>query len=382
MKLTDLHNMHDFAKACRKCLPNSIYSYMSGGADDEFSLNNNTKAFDEYSLVPEVLVDVREIDMSCNVLGVDMKLPFYLSPSGGTALFHKDREPAVARAADKAGILYGLSTFSTTSIEDIGALSSGPKMFQVYIVKDRNLTVEFIQRAKGAKFDALCLTVDSSISGNRERDLRTGLSFPPKLKPSTLLDFAMNPKWALGQLTTPFEMSNIAHKMDALGGGMNTFELAHALMDISLTWDDAKWLRKQWDGPFAIKGIQSPNDAKKAVDIGATAIIVSNHGGRQLDGSRAPIHQTAPIREAVGDKIEIIMDSGVRRGSHILKALALGANAVSFARPYIYGLTVGGEAGVTRVIDLFKAEIERNMGLMGVTSIDQLEARHVTRAKP
>ena len=296
-------------------------------------------------------------------------------------MFHPGKEIAVAKAAAKAGIIYGLSTFSTQGIKEVGAATSGPKMFQIYIVKDREITKDHIAWSKEAGYNALCLTVDSSISGNRERDLKSGLSFPPKLKLSTIPDFAMHPGWAIGFLTSgKFEMANISHRMDALGGGMNTFELAHHLMDTTVTWDDAEWLRKEWGGPFAIKGVQSVGDAKRAVKIGASAIIVSNHGGRQLDSSSPAIHRIAPIRDAVGNDIEIIMDSGVRRGSHILKALALGADAVSFARPYIYGLAVGGEAGVTRVIDLLSAEVERGMGLMGVTAVDQLTERHIMRA--
>ncbi len=380
MNLAKIHNISDFRKAAKKRLPRAIFDYMDGGADDEYTLRSNTDSFNNYHLVPEVLVDVSKIDTSCRVLGVDMKLPFYLSPSGGSGLFHKDKDIGIARAAEKAGILYGLSTFSTTSIEEIGELSSGPKMFQIYIVKDRELTKEFVARAKAANYDAISLTVDSSISGNRERDLRSGLNFPPKLKPSTLLDFAFHPSWALGFLGGgKFEMSNISHKIDAFGSGMNTFELAHHLMDVSVTWKDAEWLRKEWGGPFAIKGIQSVEDAKRAVKIGASAIIVSSHGGRQLDGAMAPIDHIRPIRQAVGDKIEIIMDSGVRRGTHILKALALGADAVSFARPYIYGLAVGGEAGVTKVIDMFSSEVERGMGLLGVTEISQISEKHIMR---
>lgn len=380
MKLNKLHNVEDFKQAAKRLLPRAIYDYMAGGSDDETALRNNLTAFDQYNLIPDVLVDVSNIDMSVNVLGVDMKLPFYLSPSGGSGLFHPDKEIAVAKAAAKAGIIYGLSTFSTQGIKAVGASSSGPKMFQSYIVKDREITRDHVAWSKEAGYDALCLTVDSSISGNRERDLRSGLSFPPRLKLSTLPDFALHPRWALGFLTSgKFEMANISHRMDALGGGMNTFELAHHLMDKTVTWKDAEWLAKEWGGPFAIKGIQSVGDAKKAVKMGATAIIVSNHGGRQLDSSSPAIHRIAPIRQAVGNDIEIIMDSGIRRGSHMIKALALGADAVSFSRPYIYGLAVGGEAGVTRIVDLLRAEVERGMGLMGVTSVKQLTSKHIEK---
>lgn len=380
MRIADCHNVRDFRNLAKKRLPTAIFDYMDGGSDDEWTLKNNPNAFDRYSLIPDTLVDVSEIDMGVEILGVKMKLPFYLSPSGGTGLFYRGKESAVARAAAKAGIYFGLSTFSTQSIKQVGAASQGPKMFQIYLLKDREITREHIAWAKEAHYDSICLTVDSSISGNRERDLYSGLSFPPKLKPSTLFDFMFHPRWAYGLLSSgKFEMANISHKMDALGGGMNTFELAHHLMDTTVTWKDAGWLASEWGGPFAIKGIQSVGDAKKAVDMGATAIIVSNHGGRQLDSSASPLERIGPIREAVGDKIEIILDSGIRRGTHILKALALGADACSFARPYIYGVATGGEAGVSRVIDLLSAEVERGMGLLGVTAIDQIGERHIQK---
>ena len=382
MQIDKCHNIRDFRSLAKRKLPSAIFDYMDGGSDDEFTLKNNSSAFDHYHLVPDTLINVSHIDTKVKILGVEMELPFYLSPSGGTGLFHPKKEKAVARAAEKAGIYYGLSTFSTQSIKQIGAATNGPKMFQIYVLKDRELTKEHLEWAQEANYDAICLSVDSSVSGNRERDLRSGLSFPPRLKFSTLLDFALHPTWALGFLTSEkFEMANISHKMDALGGGMNTFELAHHLMDVSVTWKDAEWLAGEWGGPFAIKGIQSVGDAKKAVAMGADAIIVSNHGGRQLDSSCPAIHRIAPIREAVGNDIQIIMDSGIRRGTHILKALALGADACSFARPYIYGVTVGGELGVTRVIDLLKNEVERGMGLLGVTSVNQISAKHITKVQ-
>lgn len=380
--MKNLFNINDYRLAAKKRLPNPIYDYMAGGSDDEKTLKNNETAFDKYKLVPEVLVNVNEIDTSCSVLGADMKLPFYFSPSGGTGLFHPDKEIAVARAASDAGILFGLSTFSTTSIESLAEQSDCMKMFQIYIVKDRDLTLEFVHRAAAANYEAICVTVDSSISGNRERDLRSGLSFPPKLKFSTILEFARHLKWTMGFFASgKFEMANISHKIDAFGGGMNTFELAHHLLDTSVTWDDIHWLRQHWTGPFAIKGILSVEDAKKAVQIGATAIIVSTHGGRQLDSACAPIDQIKAIREAVGDKIEIILDSGVRRGTDIVKALALGADAVSFARPYIYGLAVGGQQGVTNIVDILSSELKRNMGLLGAGSISELGTKHILMDK-
>jgi len=376
------YNVEDFRKIAKRKLPSPIYGYMAGGADDEVTLRQNTTAFDTNQLVPNTLIDVSQIDTSVRVLGTDMKLPFYCSPSGASRLWHPDKELGVSAAAANAGIIYSLATFSTTSIEEIGAANNGPKMFQIYVFKDRELSMEFVHRAKEAKFDSICITVDSSISGNRERDLYTGLSFPPKLTPSSFFKFAAKPAWSIPFMTDKrgFEMSNIAHKIDAFGGGMNTFELAHSLFDVSVTWKDIAGFAAAWDGPFALKGIQSVGDARKAIDVGATAIIVSNHGGRQLDGMAAPIDRIATIRDAVGDKLEIIADSGFRRGTHMLKAIAMGADACSFARPYIYALAAGGQAGVARMLNLLREEVERDMALLGVTSIDQISEKHIFRS--
>ena len=381
MSIEKCYNTDDFRKMARRRLPSPIYDYMAGGADDEVTLRQNTAAFEKYQLVPEILVDVSKIDTGVNILGVDMQLPFFCAPSGASRLWHPDKELGVARAAAKAGIIYSLATFSTTSIEEIGAATAGPKMFQVYIFKDRALSLEFVQRAKASKFDSICITVDSSISGNRERDLYSGLSFPPKLTPASFFKFAAKPGWSIPFLTSKkgFEMSNIAHKLDAFGDGMNTFELAHSLFDVSITWKDIEHYARIWDGPLAIKGILSVDDARKAIDVGASAIIVSTHGGRQLDGACASIDRIARIRDAVGDQLEIIADSGIRRGTHILKALAMGADACSFARPYICALAAGGQAGVSRLFNLLSDELERDMGLLGVTSVKQISERHIDR---
>ena len=381
MSIKNCYNVADFRKIAKRKLPHAIFEYMDGGAEDVITLRQNVSAFDHYSLIPETLVDVSSINTKTKVLGVEMDLPFFCGPSGASRLYHQDKEFGVATAADELGIIYSLATFGTASIEEIGAVTKGPKMFQVYVFKDRGISLEFLSRAKAANFNSICITVDSSIGGNRERDLRSGLSFPPKIKPSTFFQFAAKPAWSLPFLASnqDFEMSNIAHKVDAFGGGMNTFELAHSLFDVSVTWNDIAEFRNNWDGPLALKGILSVEDAKKAIDVGASAIIVSTHGGRQLDGVMPTIHQIANIRDAVGDKIEIIADSGIRRGTHIIKALAMGADACSFARPYIYGLAAGGEAGVSKVLGILKEELERDMGLLGVTSINQISERHIAR---
>ena len=377
MGIDKCYNVDDFRTLAKRKLPTSVFDYMDGASDDEVTKARNTNAFKEFDLIPEYLVNVDNIDISTTVLGAKIDVPFILSPTGGNVLFHPDRELGVARAAKKIGTMMSLSTMASTTIEEVGAETDGPKMYQVYILKDRELTKEFVTRAKASNYDAICLTVDSSIAGNRERDLRSGLNFPPSPTLHTFMDFLLHPTWTYNfKIRSNFTLANIAHKVDT-NQGWNVFELAHNLMDTSVTWDDAAWLAREWGGPFAIKGIQSVADVKRAKEIGATCVIISSHGGRQLDGMSAPIDQLAAIRDAIGDDLEIILDSGVRRGTHVLKALALGANACSFGRPYLYGLTCGGTAGVERVLGLMRSEIERGMGFLGATTVSDVRRSHI-----
>lgn len=364
----------DFRALARQRLPAPLFHYIDGGADDEWTLRNNTAAFERYELIPRALRDVSAIDLRTRVLGAELAMPIFCAPTGMTRLFHHAKEPAVARAAAKAGVMYTLSTLATTTLEQVAAASAGPKMFQLYILKDRELTREFVQRCKGAGYTALCLTVDTPLAGNRERDRRTGMVMPPKLTLASLASFAAHPHWALRYLADPdFTLANVVHRVDAIGGGaMGLMDYINSQFDRSVTWDDVAWLVEQWGGPFAIKGLLSPDDAKRAVDIGASAVMISNHGGRQLDGAAAPIDCVAPMREAVGDKLELIVDGGVRRGTHVLKALALGANACSFGRPYLYALAAGGEAGVARALTLIRDEIARSAALAGARSLAEL----------
>ena len=365
----------DFRPLARRRLPAPLFHYIDGGADDEWTLGNNTRAFDRYELLPGQLRDVSRINLATRLLGTEMSMPFFLAPTGMNRLFHHERELAVARAAGEAGVFYSLSTMGNSSIEEVAQACAGPKMFQIYIFKDRELTREFVDRAKDAGYQALCLTVDTPLAGNRERDLRTGMIMPPKFTLAGLASFLTSPHWSWHYLLDrDFRMANVAHRVDALGAGaMSLIDYVNSQFDRTLTWDDAAWLAEQWPGPLVIKGLQSPGDARRAVDVGASALMVSNHGGRQLDSAPAPVDCIAPIRDAVGDALELIVDGGVRRATHIVKALALGANACSLGRPYLYALAAGGQAGVERMLTLIRGELERTMALLGRRSIAELD---------
>ncbi|WP_420464766.1 alpha-hydroxy acid oxidase [Panacagrimonas sp.] len=380
MDLQHCHNVDDLRARARRRLPAPLFHYIDGGADDEWTLRHNTQAFDDWNLLPSILRDVSRIDLSTRVLGCDLELPFFLAPTGMSRLFHHDKELGAARAAHRYGTLYSLSTLGTTSLEDVAQVP-GPKMFQVYIHRDRGLTLEFAQRCKAAGYAALCLTVDTPLAGNRERDRRTGMIMPPRLGLRSLLSFAASPHWAWHWLRDPdFRLANVVHRVDALAGGaMGLIDYVNSQLDRSVSWRDAEWLRAQWDGPLVIKGIGTASDARQALAVGADAVMISNHGGRQLDGTPAPIEALPAMREAVGTRLELIVDGGVRRGTHVLKALALGANACSIGRGYLYGLAAGGQAGVERALHLLREELLRDMALLGCTRIDELGRAQVRR---
>lgn len=384
MALKNFKNIRDFHQAARRLLPSPIYHYLAGGADDEWSLANNEKAFERYQLMPEYLRNVSTIDTSSSVLGATLAAPIILSPTGMSRLFHHHKEIAVAKAAASAGLMYSLSTMGTTSIEDVEAAAPGPKMFQIYIHKDRSLTDEFVDRAKQAGYTALCLTVDTPLAGNRERDGRTGFEMPPKPKLKSLWSFAAHPRWTFSLLRHPdFGLANLTGRQDAFAGGtMGVIKYVNSQFDRTVTWDDVARVIERWRGPFAIKGVQSPADARRAVEVGASAIMISNHGGRQLDFAPAPIDCVVPVREAIGDALELIVDGGVRRGTDIVKALALGADAVSIGRPYLYALAAGGQAGVSRLLALLLEELERDMALLGAPSLNDIARKHVLASSP
>ncbi len=356
-----------------------MFHYIDGGSDDEWTMARNSSAFDAYQLLPEVLRDVSSIDLSTSIFGTRCELPFFLAPTGMSRLFHHDKELGVARAAEKFGIFYSLSTLGTTSLEEVAETISSPKMFQVYILKDRGLTLEFLGRCKAAGYKALCLTVDMAMAGNRERDFRTGMVMPPRFGLKSLWSFATHPYWALNLAMRPdFKLANVAHRVDALGGGaMGLIDYVNSQFDRTVSWEDVEWLRSHWDGPLVIKGVLSPADAKKAVAAGADALMISNHGGRQLDGAPAPIDLVRPFRDALGNSVQLVVDGGIRRGKDIVKALALGADACSFGKAYLYGLSAGGQAGVEHSLQILRTEVHRTMTLMGCARISDLGERHI-----
>ncbi len=378
-QLRRANNVADLRLTARKRLPRPIFDYIDGGADDEVSLRRNVTAFSDYELVPDILNDVSAVRTGTTLFGQPSRWPLMLAPTGLTRMFHGHAELAVARAAARHGIVYSLSTMGTTRLEDLAQAFAGPKVFQIYIFKDRGLTADFVARCRDAGFHGLALTVDTPVAGNRERDRRSGLSLPPKLTLKSLLSFARHPSWSLPALTgSKFDLANVSHKIDALASGpMSLFDYIGGQFDRSVGWRDVEWLAREWNGPLAIKGVMTPEDARRSIASGATGVMVSNHGGRQLDGAPAPIDQIAAVRDAVGGGPDVICDGGIRRGSDVAKALALGATACSIGRPYLYGLAAGGEAGVDRALTLLTEEFERTLTLAGVSDAAALSRGHV-----
>ena len=375
MWLKDCYNFEDFRKLAKKNLPAPIFHYIDGGSDDETTLKRNTESFLKCDLVPNILAGVGEPDLSTTVFGQKIDMPLFLSPVAMQRLFHHEGDKASARAAEKFGTFYSMSTMATSSIEEISNISGGPKMFQIYIHKIKGLTDNLIDRCKNSGFKSMCLTVDTVTAGNRERDHKWGFTTPPKLTLKSILGFMMRPKWTFNYLRhEKFQLSNVkdfTKKGSSIAKGV--MEYINEQYDPAMSWKDAEYCIKRWGGPFAIKGLMSVEDAKRAVDIGASAILLSNHGGRQLDGSRSPFDQLPAIREAVGDKLEIILDGGVRRGTHVLKALSLGATACSFGKGFLFALGAGGQEGVEMLLKRMKDEITRDMILLGCKSIKELD---------
>ena len=376
--LSGCHSIADLRRAAKRRLPRAVFDYMDGAAEDEVTLYRNQADFGRYELIPRFLVDVGNVDLSTRVLGADIDVPFILAPTGMSRLFHHTGERAVARAAQKAGTMYSLSSVSTTSIEDIAGVSDGAKLLQLYVWRDRAILKDFIRRAKASGYTALCLTVDLPLAGQRERDLRNGFTVPPQIRLSNILDTMIRPDWLWGFLTHPrMTLENVRSHATAAENLFSVIDYTTAQFDPSLTWEDMAWMIQEWGGPFAIKGILSVDDARRAADTGVSAVIISNHGGRQLDHSPSPISVLPGIVDAVGDRVEVILDGGIRRGTDVIKALGLGARAVMVGRGYLFGLGAGGEAGVDRALELLRAEIKRNMMLSGCTSVRQLDGKYV-----
>lgn len=373
MRLNHCFNYYDFRELARRRVPNPIFNYIDGAADDETTYRRNTAAFEECDLLPNVLSGVEHVDLSVVVMGQKLQVPFYCSPTALQRLFHHQGERAVAHAAQKFGTMFGVSSLGTVSIEEISSSFSFPQVFQFYFHKDRGLNKALLERAQAAGVPIIMLTVDSITGGNRERDLRTGFSIPLRLTAEGMIQFALKPKWAIDYFTHErFRLPQLEQHVVISGGATSIGDYFTNMLDPSMNWRDVAEIVKHWDGKFCLKGIMSVEDARRAVDIGCAGIVVSNHGGRQLDGSRSSFDQLAEIVDAVGDKIDVLLDGGVHRGTHVLKALSLGAKAVGLGRFYLFPLAAAGQPGVERALGLMRAEIERDMKLMGCNSIERL----------
>jgi len=377
--INNCHNVKDFRNLAKSRLPSPIFHYIDGAADDEVTYRRNTEAYDQCDLVPNVLTGVEKVDMSTTVMGQKLDLPIYCAPTALQRLFHPDGEIGVGKAAEKFGTMFGVSSLGTASIEEIANLISTPKLFQLYVHKDQGLNDYLIDQCKEHNFDTMAVTVDSLVGGNRERDLYTGFTIPLNLSLKSIISFATHPAWAFNYFTKPkWELSNLnQHVTEGTNLMTSVGDYFTKMLDNSLSWKKIEQINSKWGKPFAIKGVMSVEDAKKAVDVGASAIMISNHGGRQLDGSRSPFDQLEEIVNAVGGKIDVICEGGIRRGTHILKALSLGAKACSGGRMYLYALAAGGQKGVERALGNLKKEIERNMILMGVSNISELSKKNL-----
>jgi L-lactate dehydrogenase (cytochrome) len=372
--------VEDLRAIARRRLPRGVFDYIDGGAEDEVTMEENVAAYRRVTFSPRVLRDVSAVDISSSLLGRELAFPLVLAPTGFTRIVEPEGELAVARAARRAGIPYTLSTLGTRSIEAVAAVGSDRLWFQVYTWRDRDLVADLVKRAAAAGYEALCLTVDTAVLGRRERDLRRGFTLPPKVGLSTIFDGIVHPGWSWRFLTSePIVFANVAGM--SVGDGRDAISLAEYVgsqFDPGLSWDDIDWLREHWDGPIVVKGIQSVEDAVTAADRGVEAIAVSNHGGRQLDSAPATLDLLPAVAAAVGARTEIICDGGVRRGGDIIKAIALGADAVMAGRPYLYGLGAAGEPGVDHVLGNLASEMKRTMALIGCTEVEELGADYIT----
>lgn len=374
-RLAHAASVADLRRIARRRLPAGVFDYIDGAAEDERTAAANQEAFTRTSFRPRVLRGVQNVDPTATLLGQPLDYPLVLAPTGFTRIADPAGELAVARAAERAGLPYTLSTLSTRSIEEVRQVSSGRLWFQVYAWKDKDLIKEMIQRAAASNYEALVLTVDTVVHGRRERDVRRGFSLPPAIGMKTLIDGAVHPSWTWALLSSePIRFANVVGR--GVGDGATPVTLSdyiNSQFDPTLSWKDVEWLRSIWDRPIVLKGIQAVDDAVTAAEAGVDAIVLSNHGGRQLDGAPPTFDLIAPVADAVGGRTEIICDGGVRRGSHIVKALAAGANAVMAGRPYLYGLGAAGERGVDLVLSWFRADMVRTMTLIGVERVDQLD---------
>ncbi|KAA5831107.1 alpha-hydroxy acid oxidase [Saccharopolyspora hirsuta] len=373
-RLSAAHSIADLRTIARLRTPRAVFDYTDGAAEAEISLRRARRAFRDVEFRPSVLRDVSAVDTSASILGKRSELPFSFAPTGFTRMMNHEGEPAVARVAERAGIPYALSTMGTTSVEDLAAAApDARKWFQLYLWKDREASRSLVQRAQEAGYEALILTVDTPVGGARLRDARNGLTIPPELTLKTIVDGAMHPAWWFNLLTTePLTFASFHHWSGT------AHDLINAMFDPSLNYADLEWLRELWQGPLLVKGIQNPDDARRVVELGADGVILSNHGGRQLDRAPTMLELLPPVREAVGDRAEILLDTGITSGADIVAAIALGADSCLIGRAYLYGLMAGGQRGVQKAVDILRSEIVRTLQLLGVHAISDLNSTHAT----
>ncbi len=373
-------NISDLRLMARDRLPRGIFDYIDGGAEDEVTMRRNSGNFDNYVFSPRVLRDVSDVDTGTRLLGHSLAVPLVFSPTGFTRIAHHEGELAVARVAARHGLPYCLSTLSTRSIEDVAAVSNGPKWFQVYVWRDRGLVKNMLSRAQENGYDTIMLTVDTAVLGRRERDVRRGFTLPPTLGAGTILDGIRHPRWTWNFVRhDPITFANVsgAGGRDP-GTAVTLSDFISEQFDPALSWNEIDWFRSNWNGKIVIKGVQSVADAVTAHSLGIDAVALSNHGGRQLDGAPSPIDLVAPVAQATNGAIPIICDGGIRRGGDIVKALALGAHACTLGRSYLYGLGAAGEAGVEKALWCLTTEMARAMQLCGVRSTAEITPDLVT----
>ncbi|GAB3954708.1 alpha-hydroxy acid oxidase [Kribbella albertanoniae] len=363
----------DLRAIAKRRTPRSVFDYTDGAAEAEISLSRARRLFAEMELQPSILRNVSDIDLGTTILGKRSELPFAFAPTGFTRMMNHEGEGAVVKVAEEIGIPYALSTMGTTSIEDVAA--AGPearKWFQLYVWKDRDSGEDLVKRSAAAGYEALMLTVDVPVAGARLRDVRNGFTIPPSLTAKTVLDASMHPAWWANLLTTrPLTFASLSSWDGTVA------ELLDKLFDPTMTIDDLTWLRSIWDGPLIVKGIQTVDDARRVVEAGADAIVLSNHGGRQLDRAPTPLRILPDVRKAIGSDAEIYLDTGIMSGADIVAAVALGADACLVGRAYLYGLMAGGQRGVARAADILTKEVRRTMALLGVSSVAELSPSHV-----
>ena len=367
-------NIDDLRTVARKRLPRAVFEFMDGGAQDEITLRANREDFRSMRLMPRVLTDIETRNQSVELLGKRYDAPIILAPTGLAGLLSRRGELAAVRVASRMNIPYCLSTMATCSIEDISAEVDAPNWFQLYVLRDRGLTKAFIERARDARCSALVLTVDTKVQGPRERDMRNGFTVPPRFTASTLLDFALHWRWLLDVACGPkiIFRNFVGTGVDA-NSAVTITQFITGQYDLSVSWRDVEWFKSQWGGPLLLKGLLSPADARQAIDAGVDGIIVSNHGGRQLDGAISAIAALPAMVDAVAGRLPLILDGGVRRGSDVIKAIALGATACMIGRAWLYGLAAGGESGVERALTILRDEIDVALALLGCADLSKVD---------